>query len=218
MYRCCIFDLDGTLVDSVKALAYVTNLTLEKYGLGPVETDMFYQFVGDGFKKQVERALLYAGDKELVYYEDALVEYIKYFDQHCLYQVTPYEGIKELLTYLKEKQIKITVFSNKPHKQAVDTVEGIFGKGYFDMIQGEKESIPKKPNQAGALLVAQTMETEISQCLYIGDTDTDMQTGRNAGMDTVGVTWGFRDQEELEKYSPKFIVDHPREIQEIVEK
>ncbi|MBC2580076.1 HAD family hydrolase [Clostridium sp. DJ247] len=216
MYQGCIFDLDGTLVDSIKAIAYTANLTLQKYGLGPIDEDHYKLFVGDGYKKLIERALIYCGDKDLVHYEDGLVTYLEYFKIHCMHEVKAYNGIKNMLEHLKENHIKIAVLSNKPHERTIDNVEGIFGIGYFDRVAGEKDGVRRKPDPEGAIITAKELGVLPEHCLYIGDTDTDMKTGIGAGMDTVGVTWGFRTREELESYNPKYVIDYPNELIEIV--
>lgn len=118
---------------------------------------------------------------------------------------------------MKKKGIRTAVFSNKPHAQAVENIETIFGSGYFDAIRGEQPGVPKKPDPAGALLVCRELGETPKRCLYLGDTSTDMKTGIAAGMDTVGVTWGFRDREELLGCGPKYLAGHPSEVERIVE-
>lgn len=103
MYGCCIFDLDGTLLNTICALTYTTNQVLGRLGLGQVDEAHMKVFVGNGYKKQMERSLLYAGDKELKHFEESLSIYKEEFAKHCMYQVEPYEGIRQLLTWLKEK-------------------------------------------------------------------------------------------------------------------
>lgn len=218
MYKCCIFDLDGTLVDSIKAINHTINLTLSKYNLGPIDEENCKVFVGDGYKKLVERALIHCGDCDLKNYEDALLTYTDYFKIHCMYKVKAYDGIKDLLNYLKNNNIKISVLSNKPHERTIENVEGIFGSEYFDYILGERDNIKRKPSPDGAIIITKKLNVLPKDCLYIGDTNTDMKTGIGANMDTIGVTWGFRSREELESYSPKYIVDYPKEIVDIIEK
>jgi phosphoglycolate phosphatase len=216
MYQCCIFDLDGTLVDSIKAIAHTANLTLKKYGLGPVDEENYKTFVGDGYKKLIERALIYCGDKDLRHYEEATVAYTEYFKVHCMYEVKAYNGIKDMLDFLKKNKFKIAVLSNKPHERTIDNVEGIFGIGYFDVIAGEKEEVRRKPDPEGAIIIAKELGVLPENCLYIGDTNTDMETGIGAGMDTVGVTWGFRTRKELESFNPKYVINSPNEIEDIL--
>lgn len=217
MYKCVIFDLDGTLVDSINAIAYTTNLTLQKYNLGPIDVEEYKHLIGDGYKLLIERALKICGDTELENYEDALNTYLELFKIHCMHEVKAYEGIFDMLKYLKENSIKIAVLSNKPHERTIDNVYGIFGKEYFDRVAGEKSGVKRKPDKEGAILTANDLEVDPKDCLYIGDTNTDMKTGIAAGMDTVGVTWGFRVREELRSYNPRYIVDHPKDIVGIFE-
>ena len=212
MYRCCIFDLDGTLVNSIWALTKSINDTMKQFGIDPIDTELCKRFVGEGYKKLVERALIHGGDKTLHHYEEALIVYQRVFKECCMYRVKPYEGIPKLLEGLKEKKIRIAVLSNKPHARALDNVEGIFGKGYFDLINGQKETVPRKPDPAGAILTAEALGVKTKECLYIGDTGTDMQTGNAAGMHSAGVLWGFRDEKELREYGAELLAEHPREI------
>jgi len=218
MYRLCIFDLDGTLLNTVGALTYATNLTLDQFGLGHVSPEQIKRIVGDGYRMQMERALKLCGDEALTHHEESLPIYMENFSKYCMKDVAPYDGIPHLLEYLKGKGIKIAVFSNKPHHQAMENIETIFGAGYFDVIRGEQPGTPKKPDPAGALIICRELLIAPEECLYLGDTNTDMKTGIAAGMDTVGVTWGFRDREELLSFGPKYLADHPAEVEKIVEK
>lgn len=211
MYKCCIFDLDGTLLNTVHALTKTMNLTLARFGLDPVTEEDTKLFVGDGYKNFVSRAFRHRGAAEELITK-AYPVYVDYFRDNCLYQVDAYDGIRELLKYLKEHRVKLAVVSNKGQAQATENIEYVFGKGYFDLILGEREGIPRKPDPAGPLYAARTLGALPSECLYLGDTNTDMRTGAAAGMDTAGVTWGFRSREELEAFSPRYIVDDPLEI------
>lgn len=216
MYRLCIFDLDGTLLNTVHALTYTTNKTLDRFGLRHVTTDETKKIVGDGYRMQMKRALTLAGDEDPLHYEESLPLYMENFSKYCLRDVVPYDGIKELLASLKEMGIKIAVFSNKPHAQAVENIDKFFGKGYFDVVRGEQAGTPKKPAPDGAFAICRELGADPKECLYLGDTATDMKTGLSAGMDTVGVLWGFRDRTELEGCHPQYIVSHPSEVVDIV--
>ncbi|WP_077610504.1 HAD family hydrolase [Clostridium sp. Marseille-P2415] len=217
MYKCCIFDLDGTIINTIHSLAYSISQTMEHFGYKPVDEAHTKQFVGDGFKKLVERALIYSGDEKLVHYGEALAVYEEIFKKNCLYQVEPYDGMRPFLKFLKEKEIKIGVLTNKGHEQAVECVEAVYGTGFFDLITGEGNGVKCKPDPSGALMTAESFHAKPSECLYFGDTNTDMRTGINAGMDTAAVTWGFRDRDELEAFHPRYIIDHPDEIKHVFE-
>ena len=216
MYKACIFDLDGTLLDTLTAIAYTGNMTLEAFGLSTIEKERYRFLVGDGAGKLIERALVEGENRRPDLYDEVLALYLQNFKKHCMHEVHPYEGITELLENLKKNGIRITVLSNKPHEQAIHNIESVFGKGYFDYIQGERESegIRRKPDPTGVFQILKKLGLEKKDCLYIGDTNTDMETGRNAGLDTVGVTWGFRPEEELKAYSPALIAHKPSEIGE----
>lgn len=217
MYKCCIFDLDGTLINSIYALNRTINLTLEKMGYNPVDEAHTKVFVGDGYEKFVERALIYSGDTKLAGLEKALAVYREVFRKNCLYRIEAYDGMRELLEYLKMRGEKLAVLTNKAHAQAVDNIETVYGKGYFDLITGQQQGLKLKPAPDGAWYTARALGAAPEECLYFGDTNTDMETGLGAGMDTVGVTWGFRDRAELEAFHPKYLVDHPSQVRDIFE-
>lgn len=218
MYKCCIFDLDGTLLNTLQALSYCSNKALRKYGLGEVPTEEFKWMVGDGYRNQIKRALTYLGDEELIHWEEACQDYMEIFSKNSLYQVAPYEGIMEMIRELKDLGMKLAVLSNKPNGQTIVNMETIFGKGYFDFVAGQIDGVPKKPDPSGALRIAEKFGCEPQECLYIGDTNTDMKTGISAGMATVGVLWGFREREELEAFAPFAIVEHPQQIVDLVKR
>lgn len=220
MFRCCIFDLDGTLLDTLDAITYTGNLMLKEMGLKESEREEYKYMVGDGAATLVERLIKKGGDPSCEKLEEAIAVYQREFAIHSMDGVGPYDGILDMLKSLKEEGIKIAVLSNKPHVRTIENIETVFGKGYFDHIQGEMESqgVKKKPDPSGVYQVMDSLDMEKEDCLYIGDTNTDMMTGRNAGLTTVGVTWGFRPEEELKSFDPAYIVHHPMEIAEIVKK
>lgn len=214
-YEMCIFDLDGTTTDSVGAIAHTANLVLKMHGFKPNPEEAYKQFAGDGQFELIKRALRAAGDDKLEKYEAVMADYIEYFKTGCTYNVVPYDGIVELLENLKKMGIKIATLSNKRHENVINVVETVFGKGFFDEVQGQSDDCPKKPAPDGAFKIMDKYGIKPEKCLYIGDTNTDMLTGKNAGTDTVGVTWGFRDRQELVEAGATFIVDSPKEILEI---
>lgn len=217
MYRCCIFDLDGTLINTVYALTRTINLTLEDFGLEAIGFEETKRFVGDGYKNFVIRAFAFRGEEREEILEKAYPVYNRHFQANCLYHIKAYDGMKELLDYLKEKGIRIAVLTNKGQAQASENIDSVFGQGYFDMVTGEQEGLKRKPDPSGALHTAAALGMKPEECLYLGDTNTDMRTGLAAGMDTVGVTWGFREREELLQFHPRYMADHPLEIRDIIE-
>jgi len=154
MFKACIFDLDGTLTDSVESIAYSANRALEMCGLKPNPVESYKQFAGDGVDEMLSRSLIAAGDTKLEYLEQVQEYYRDLFAKDCMYHVKPYDGIVELLKELKDKNIKIAVLTNKPHARAVDVIETIFGRDYFDIIVGQSRHINRKPSPDGALIIA----------------------------------------------------------------
>lgn len=212
MIKACIFDLDGTLTRTQESIARPINMTLKYYGLPEQPVEDYNYFAGDGIKNALERALKAAGDTEAAHLEEGLPMCRKWMNEDPLYHVEPYPHVIESLHALKDKGIKIAVFSNKPHESAVNVVETIFGKGLFDHVQGQTDRIPIKPDPAGVYEILKEFGVKKEECLYFGDTNTDMMTGHNAGLYTVGVTWGFRPRAELEEYKADCIIDSAADI------
>jgi len=218
MIKACIFDLDGTLTRTQESIARPINMTLKYYGLPEQPVEDYNYFAGDGIKNALERALKAAGDTEASHLEEGLPMCRKWMNEDPLYHVEPYPHVIESLHALKDKGIKIAVFSNKPHESAVNVVETIFGKGLFDHVQGQTDRIPIKPDPAGVYEIIKEFGVKKEECLYFGDTNTDMMTGHNAGLYTVGVTWGFRPRAELEEYKADCIIDSAADIPGLTDK
>ncbi|MCI7685703.1 MAG: HAD family hydrolase [Eubacteriales bacterium] len=218
MIKACIFDLDGTLTRTQESIARPINMTLKYYGLPEQPVEDYNYFAGDGIKNALERALKAAGDTEAAHLEEGLPMCRKWMNEDPLYHVEPYPHVIESLHALKDKGIKIAVFSNKPHESAVNVVETIFGKGLFDHVQGQTDRIPIKPDPAGVYEILKEFGVKKEECLYFGDTNTDMMTGHNAGLYTVGVTWGFRPRAELEEYKADCIIDSAADIPGLTDK
>ncbi len=212
MKKAVIFDLDGTLSDSIHSIKYSGDRTMEKFGYGPFTVEQYKYFVGDGARNLVKRALAAGGDTELAHFEEAYALYREIFRENCMYRVRPYEGIPELLATLKVQHVKIAVLSNKPHAETVNVVETLYGKGYFDVIEGQKEGLAIKPSPDGVFRILERLSLGAEDLLYLGDTATDMKTGKGAGAFTVGALWGFRDRAELEEGGADAVIEHPLEL------
>ena len=212
MYKACIFDLDGTLTDTLESLTYSVNETLMKLGLPQITSEQCKNFVGNGARYLIARALEASGDTELSLIEKAMETYGQVFKKYCTYRVAPYEGIVELLQELKESGVELAVLSNKPHLQTLDVVATYFEPGMFCYVQGQQEGIPRKPDPTAARKIAEKMGVAPEECVYIGDSEVDIQTANAAGMESVGVTWGFRPKAILEEHGAKHIIDRPKEL------
>lgn len=216
MMKACIFDLDGTLTDTLESLAYSVGETLKEMGLSPITSDECRRFVGNGARALMEKALKAAGETDGSRLDEGMEVYGRIFDANCTYHVTPYEGVEEMLRGLKEKGIRLGVLSNKPHRQTVKVVREIFGEDVFDFAQGQQEQVPRKPDPAGVLRLLEEMLVTRDECLYVGDSEVDIQTGRNAGVRTISVTWGFRTREVLVAAGAGTIIDRPEELLRLV--
>lgn len=210
--KAVVFDLDGTLSDSIASIKYCADKAVAPFGIGPFETARYQYFVGDGAANLIKRCLLAGGDSELVHFEDAFSLYKKIFSEHCMYKVAPYDGIPQLLEELKKRGIKLTVLSNKPHQETIRVIEDLFGPGYFDQIQGQKEDVAIKPSPEGVYRILKELGLHSEDIIYLGDTATDMQTGRQAGAFTLGALWGFRDRKELEDHYADAVISHPLQL------
>lgn len=207
-----IFDLDGTLSDSIQSIKYSCDKTMEVFGYGPFSVEQYKYFIGDGAANLVRRALEAGGDAKLAHFEEAYALYREIFKENCMFRVRPYDGIQELLAALKAQEVKIAVLSNKPHAETVNVIESLFGKGCFDVIQGQKENVAIKPSPEGAFQILEQLGVGAAEVVYLGDTATDMKTGKNAGFFTVGALWGFRDRTELEEGGADAVISYPLEL------
>ena len=214
--KACIFDLDGTLTNTLESMTYSVNLTLEEMGLSKITKDQCRLFVGNGARVLIEKSLKAAGDTDASRIEEGMEIYGRIFDRNCTYHVTPYEGIPEMLKALKDKGIHLAVLSNTPDRQTVKVVKAIFGEELFDYAQGQKEGIRRKPEPDGVWYLMEQMHVSKEECLYIGDSEVDAATGRNAGLKTIGVLWGFRDRKTLETAGADDLIDRPDELLQFV--
>ena len=214
--KACIFDLDGTLTNTLESMTYSVNLTLKEMGLSQITKDQCRMFVGNGARVLIEESLKVSGDPKASRIEEGMKIYGRIFDQNCTYHVTPYEGIPEMLNALKDRGIHLAVLSNKPDRQTVKVVKEIFGDNIFDYAQGQKDGIRRKPAPDGVWYLMEQMQVSKEECLYIGDSEVDAATGKNAGLKTIGVLWGFRDRKTLETAGADHLIERPEELLQFV--
>ena len=211
-----IFDLDGTLTNTLESMTYSVNLTLKEMGLSQITKDQCRMFVGNGARVLIEESLKVSGDPKASRIEEGMKIYGRIFDQNCTYHVTLYEGIPEMLKALKDRGIHLAVLSNKPDRQTVKVVKEIFGDNIFDYAQGQKDGIRRKPEPDGVWYLMEQMQVSKEECLYIGDSEVDAATGKNAGLKTIGVLWGFRDRKTLETAGADHLIERPEELLQFV--
>ena len=211
MIKACIFDLDGTLADTLESMAYVANEIMKKFGLKEMPVDNFRYYCGEGAHMLMTRCLKDAGDPQLLHLEEGEKIYRDMFAENPMYHVTHYEGMPETIKALKEKNIRLAVCSNKPHPAAVKVIRIMFGED-FDLVLGQSDAVRRKPAPDGPLKIAEEFEVSPEECMYIGDTATDMKTGKAAGMLTVGALWGFRTRKELTENGADVVAERPTDI------
>ncbi|MCI5901117.1 MAG: HAD family hydrolase [Blautia sp.] len=211
MMKACIFDLDGTLADTLESMAYVANTIMNRFGLKEMPVENFKYYCGEGANMLMRRCLKDAGDPELVHFEEGQRLYREMFARDPMYKVTHYPGMPETLKTLKEMGVPVAVCSNKPHPAAVKVIDRMF-PGIFDLVVGQSDQIPRKPSPDGALYIAKTFGVKPEECMYVGDTATDMKTGKAAGMFTVGALWGFRDEQELRENGADELAKKPEDL------
>lgn len=210
--RACIFDLDGTLTNTLESLTYSVNATLDQMGLSRIDSSKCRAFVGNGARYLMECALKASGDERAERLEEGMVIYTRIFHENCTYHVTPYEGIPGMLLKLKEQGIKLAVLSNKPHLQTVHVVKEIFGEGIFGYVQGQCEEIARKPDPAGIYDLLMRMQVPKDECLYVGDSEVDIATAKAAGVTCISVEWGFRSKEALLQAGAEYMIKAPEEL------
>ncbi len=210
--KACIFDLDGTLTSTLDSIHYSVNETLREMDLPDITKEECRQFVGDGARCLMERTLRRIGEENVCRIDEAMEAYGRIFDENCTYLVEPYDGIVDMLQELKERTIQLSVLSNKPHPQTVKVVREIFGEGIFSYVQGQMDGIPKKPDPTGVWKLQEKMKVSKEDCLYVGDSEVDIRTGHAAGLETVGVLWGFRSKKALEDAGAENLITHPRKL------
>ena len=216
-YKAVIFDLDGTLVDSLADLSDSVNLMLESYGFPTHEMEQYRYFVGNGSKKLMERTLPRDKAASAEFVEEALVKYKAIYKEHLLRKTRPYQGVQELLDELKKRRIPLAVCTNKHNDAALTIVKILFAPGTFEEVLGDRPGFPKKPNPATPLEIASHLGVKPDEVAYLGDTSVDMETAVHAGFLPVGVLWGFRPEEELVKSGAKVLLKAPLELLEKVE-
>ena len=200
--RAVIFDLDGTLVDSLDDIVASLNATLAAHGLPTHDAAQINAWIGDGAGALLARAAKAAKDPA------ALLEaFREHYTAHCTERTRPYAGVTDLLHALRRRSVPLGVLSNKPHEMTVQVVDACFGTEIFGAVAGERPPQPRKPDPAGAFAIADALGVAAEACTFVGDTRVDIQTARAAGMRAIGVTWGMRTRAQLAKAGADALVD-----------
>lgn len=210
-----IFDLDGTLLDSIADLAQATNQALRQLGFPVHEEKSYYRFVGSGINKLFERALpLQERTAENVAKVRAL--FVPYYDAHNADLTRPYDGIVPLLEHLQNSGFLLAIASNKYQSATEKLVRHYFPQIHFSAVLGQREGLPVKPDPLFVKEILTLTQTSAQETLYVGDSDVDMMTARNAEVEACAVTWGFRSREELLSFRPAFVAEQAQDIAQIL--
>lgn len=212
MKKICIFDFDGTLANTMDSIAYFVNKTLTEYGLDSIDTETIKSFVGNGAKSLIEKCLKYSNSN--LNSEDVLKKYLESYDSDPCYLVEIYDGIFEMLKNLKNNGFDLAVLSNKPHSSTSLIIEKLFPKDIFYKYLGKSDKFKKKPDPEAVNYIAEGYNKEES--FFIGDSDVDIVTGKNAKMKTIAVLWGFRSEDVLRAENPDFIAKTAKEVENII--
>ncbi len=216
MIKLCIFDMDGTLVNTIDTIAYFGNTTLEKFGIEPIPTEEYKTLVGNGSRVLIERMLEFRG-AQVDDCTEIHQSYMDAYDKDFMYLTTAYDGIVPMLKKLKELGVKTAILSNKDDATAKKVAEDLFEEGLIDLCLGAREGKPLKPDPESVFEIVEDFGVARSECFYIGDTATDIETAKNAGLYSIGVLWGFRDEAELRSAGADTIVSNPMDIAEFAE-
>lgn len=206
-----VFDLDGTLINSLEDLADSANWMLLQHGYPTHPVDAYRYFVGDGMRKLIER-ILPLEERNDVRIEQCKAEFVAYYTIHMEDKTVVYPGMIELLKELKDRGLKIAVATNKVHIAVAPLMAEYFPGIRFDSMIGQREGIPVKPHPQIMYDILKETDCQPSETLHVGDTATDMQLAHSAGVTPVGVLWGYRPLEELQEAGAKFIIEKPEEL------
>lgn len=206
-----IFDLDGTLLNTIADLGNSMNRILKKYNLPEYPLDAYTLFVGNGMKKLVERAV-----GEHPQFEEILEAYLDEYQDHYLDDSLPYNNVIETLKILNDRKIPIAICTNKKQVYTDNIVKHFFKDIKFEAVMGDQFDGKHKPNPHSALICAEKMNCKPENIFFVGDSNVDMQTAKNANMTPIGVSWGFRSVEELESEGASQIIDNMSEILNLV--
>jgi phosphoglycolate phosphatase len=214
-YDAIIFDLDGTLLDTLADIAESVNVVLAQFGFPVHELDAYRNFVGDGVATLFDRAIPEDRcDAQTV--QACVAAFREAYRRRWNVHTCPYDGIPEMLDELSRRRWRLAVLSNKPDEFTQSCVRHFLSTWRFEVVFGQREGIPRKPDPTAANEIAALLNVPSSRCLYVGDTSIDMHTACNAGMYPVGVLWGFRTRRELELAGARHLIDHPRQLLDLL--
>ncbi len=212
MIKACIFDLDGTLLNTLVTISHYVNTTISEIGLSPITEEQCCSFIGHGARHLIESTLKSKGIDDSALFESTLKSYNARYDADTLYLTKPYDGIEAMIDALCSAGIKLAVLSNKPDATTTDIISKFFPER-FTAVHGGRAGVPLKPDPTALLSTIEELGVLPSEVAYVGDTGVDMLTAKNAGvLKSIGVSWGYRSVGELRETGADVIVDRPGDI------
>lgn len=208
-----IFDLDGTLLNTLEDLRDSVNVMMRKYGYPQHSLEEVRTFVGNGIGKLIERSL--PGGRGNAQFEQVLADFKQYYTGHCRIKTKPYDGVLDLMKTLSERGFKLAIVSNK-NDAAVKELDEIYFSAYTDAALGDREGRKRKPAPDAVFAALAELDSDRERAVYIGDSEVDYETAQNSGMDCILVSWGFRDREVLEHFEQAVVVDTCGDIREVL--
>ena len=214
MFQTVIFDLDGTLLNTIEDLAAAGNYICRQNGWPEHTAEEFAAMVGHGMANLVER-LAPAEERNSQVLSEALEEFYRYYAAHSMDLTRPYDGIPALLEELQEKGVAMAVYSNKAHPFTCALMERFF-PGRFRLVRGKQDGIPVKPDPTGILAILKELEAEERTTLFVGDSSVDIRTGHNAGLKACGVPWGYRSRDSLVEAGADYLADTVAQLRQVI--
>jgi len=208
-----IFDLDGTLLDTLSDIASTANKVLEELGYKTHDEQSYKSFVGDGAKELVRRAISPVDDEKET--QKAFDLFKSYYDNRVDDKTIPFDGVIPMLQEL-ENFCDIAILSNKPHLFTLKEVKKFLSMISFQEVHGQKEELPKKPDPSGVFNILNLLDKSYEEMYFVGDTAVDMKTASASDFRSIGVTWGYQTKQRLLEHGASYIVDTPKEISEII--
>lgn len=216
MVKAVLFDLDGTIANTLKDLADASNFALDFYGFPTYETEKYRYFVGRGIPNLIKNIVpSEKGDEQTL--QRVMAKFFEYYNVHYADNTCVYSGVPELFETLQKMGIKFAVVTNKAHSAAIEVVKRLYGDT-VSVVIGQSDAYPIKPAPEMPTAAAKQLGVQTTDCLFVGDSGVDCQTGVNCGAVSVGVSWGFREKDELWSNGAKYIVDTPEEIIDIIKR
>ncbi len=216
MKKIWIFDLDGTVLDTLGTIGECANEMLTRRGFESLPLESYRLFVGNG-AWNLTRLIAESTGMNKEEHESFYQEYCRHYDENPIGSTVPFPGMPEFLHHLKSRGIKLAILTNKPDATAQTVIREIYGSDLFDIVLGQRYDYRRKPDPEGMFLILEALGIKPEDAIYLGDMSVDIETGRNAGVETVTVAWGFRSREELEEFKPDRIVDRVEELYGLID-